>query len=265
MPPRSWLPIENSSPFSLANLPFGIISDSINAAPRPAVAVGDYTLDLAVFSSNHGFAPLKAIQPHLTVFFERTLNSFAALGRPIHREVRKYLQDVFKFDTPFPDVLKRNEVLQRKCLFQLAMVKNHLPMHIGDYTDFWAGKNHAFNAGSIFRGPQNALQPNYYHLPVAYHSRASSVVVSGTPIRRPCGQILENPLAEMKTPIFSRSKRLDMELELAVFVCKDNALGQTVSINDAADHLFGVVLMNDWSARDIQAWEYVPLGDTQPN
>jgi fumarylacetoacetase len=120
--------------------------------------------------------------------------------------------------------------------------------------------NHAYNVGVLFRGPQNALQPNYKHLPVGYHGRASSVVVSGTPIRRPTGQILANPAAESKVPILSPCRKLDIELELGCFVCKPSSLGERVQIQDAPDHLFGVVLMNDWSARDIQAWEYVPLG-----
>ncbi|KAJ0356138.1 hypothetical protein COL922a_014696, partial [Colletotrichum nupharicola] len=133
-------------------------------------------------------------------------------------------------------------------------------MQIGDYTDFYAGLNHAYNIGVLFRGPGNALQPNYKHLPVAYHGRASSVVPSGTPIHRPQGQILANPAADPKVPIFSPCKRLDIELELAFFVSQPNELGKPVHINNAEDHIFGVVLMNDWSARDIQAWEYVPLG-----
>jgi fumarylacetoacetase len=133
-------------------------------------------------------------------------------------------------------------------------------MHISDYTDFYAGLNHAYNVGVLFRGPQNALQPNYKHLPVGYHGRASSVVVSGTPLRRPNGQILLNPAAEKKEPVFSACKKLDLELELGCFICKPNTLGEPVRIEDAPEHLFGVVLMNDWSARDIQAWEYVPLG-----
>ena len=136
----------------------------------------------------------------------------------------------------------------------------HMPMHIGDYTDFYAGKNHAFNVGCIMRGPDNALQPNYTHLPVGYHGRASSIVISGTPITRPNGQILENPAADPKVPTFSPCRRLDIELELGAFLCKDNAIGSPVPISEAADSIFGLVMLNDWSARDIQAWEYVPLG-----
>lgn len=133
-------------------------------------------------------------------------------------------------------------------------------MQIGDYTDFFAGKNHAYNAGCLFRDPKNALQPNYLHLPVGYHGRASSVVVSGTPIRRPNGQLLLDPKAEVKEPVFAPSKRLDIELELGCFICKENELGEPVKVTNAKEHIFGYVLMNDWSARDIQNWEYVPLG-----
>ncbi|ODM14990.1 Fumarylacetoacetase [Aspergillus cristatus] len=256
----SWLQIPKNSPFSLANIPFGIIS-STKASPRvPAIAIGEYALNLSAFASSSGFSQLPAIQPHLSVFNEPTLNAFAALGRPVHRQVREYLQAVFRADTPYPQVLKDNASLQKEALLPLSVVTNHVPLQIGDYTDFYAGLNHAYNVGVLFRGPENALQPNYTHLPVAYHSRASSVIVSGTPIRRPNGQILTNPAANPKVPTFSPCKKLDIELELAAFVSKPNDLGKPVPVNEAEDHIFGLVLMNDWSARDIQAWEYVPLG-----
>ncbi|BCR92618.1 fumarylacetoacetate hydrolase FahA [Aspergillus chevalieri] len=256
----SWLQIPKNSPFSLANIPFGIIS-STKASPRvPAIAIGEYALNLSAFASSSGFSQLPAIQPHLSVFNEPTLNAFAALGRPVHRQVREYLQAVFRADTPYPQVLKDNASLQKEALLPLSEVTNHVPLQIGDYTDFYAGLNHAYNVGVLFRGPENALQPNYTHLPVAYHSRASSVIVSGTPIHRPNGQILTNPAANPKVPTFSPCKKLDIELELAAFVSKPNDLGKPVPVNEAEDHIFGLVLMNDWSARDIQAWEYVPLG-----
>lgn len=260
MASQSWFPIPKSSHFSLANIPFGIISTATDEVARPAVAIGEHALDLAAFSIKCNFSSVPSIQKHLTVFANPTLNAFAALGRPIHREVRKFIQDVFRIDTPFPDVLKNNEQLQAECLVPLKEVQMHLPMQIGDYTDFFAGKNHAYNVGVMFRGPANALQPNYTHLPVGYHGRASSVVVSGTPIRRPNGQILANPTAEMKIPIFSPSRRLDIELELGAFVCRENKMGEAIPISEAAESIFGLVLMNDWSARDIQTWEYVPLG-----
>jgi fumarylacetoacetase len=257
MAPASWLSIPASSHFSLANIPFGIISTSADKSPRPAVAIGDHCLDLKAFAASGGF---KSLQVDASVFSSPTLNAFAALGKPAHRTVRTFLQDVFSDQTKNPQVLKDNKSVQDSSLFKRDGVKMHLPMQIGDYTDFYAGKNHAFNLGCILRDPKNALQPNYTHLPVGYHGRASSVVVSGTPIRRPNGQILENPAADPKVPTFSPCRRLDIELELGAFLCKDNDMGSPVPISQAADHIFGLVLMNDWSARDIQAWEYVPLG-----
>ncbi|KAL3482833.1 hypothetical protein BJX62DRAFT_99233 [Aspergillus germanicus] len=256
----SWLQIPKNSPFSLANIPFGIISSSKITSRVPAIAIGDYALNLNAFASSGGFSQLPAIQSHLDVFNQPTLNAFAALGRSVHRQVREYIQKVLGADTPYPQLLKDNASLQKEALLPLSEVTNHLPMQIGDYTDFYAGLNHAYNIGVLFRGPDNALQPNYKHLPVAYHGRASSVVPSGTPIHRPQGQILANPAANPKVPTFSPCKRLDIELELAFFVSQPNDLGKPVHINNAEDHIFGVVLMNDWSARDIQAWEYVPLG-----
>lgn len=254
---RSWLPIPKSSHFSLANIPFGIISTASKSTPRPAIAIGDHVLDLDEFAASGAFSSLGI---DASVFSKPTLNDFAALGRPVHRSVRQYLQDVFAENTSVAQVLKSNSALQEKALIRRDQVTMHLPFQIGDYTDFYAGKNHAFNVGCLFRGPDNALQPNYTHLPVGYHGRASSLVVSGTPITRPNGQTLENPAATPKVPVFGPSKRLDIELELGAFVSKPNALGKNINIADAADHIFGYVLLNDWSARDIQAWEYVPLG-----
>ncbi|PGH17388.1 fumarylacetoacetase [Polytolypa hystricis UAMH7299] len=256
----SWLSIPKQSPFSLANIPFGIISTLSSPSPRPAIAIGDYALDLFAFASSGGFSKLSSFTPHIDVFAQPTLNAFAALGRPVHRQVREYIQTILKSDTPFPELLQSNDTLRQSALIPRAEVTNHLPLKIGDYTDFYAGLNHAYNVGVLFRGPDDALQPNYKHLPVGYHGRASSVVVSGTPIRRPNGQILLNPAATPKLPTFSPCKKLDIELELAAFVCRGNSLGEPIPINEAEDHLFGLVLMNDWSARDIQAWEYVPLG-----
>lgn len=256
---KSWLPIPPKSHFSLSNIPFGIISTPTSKSPRPAVAIGDHALDLAVFAAKSGFSHLPSIQPHLSVFSQPTLNDFAALGQPLHQEVRRYLQEVFQEKTRL-DTLSSSSTFQDSCIFRLKDITTHCPLQIGDYTDFYAGKHHAFNAGALFRGPKDALQPNYSHLPVGYHGRASSIVVSGTPIRRPWGQILENPKADPKVPVFAPSRRLDFELELGAFVCRANKMGEPVTIGQARESLFGVVLMNDWSARDIQAWEYVPLG-----
>ncbi|KAF2264582.1 fumarylacetoacetate hydrolase FahA [Lojkania enalia] len=257
---RSWFSIPRGSHFSLANIPFGIISTPSSKTPRVAVAIGEHVLDLEAFAANNGFSALSIIQPHQAVFSQPSLNAFAALGRPIHAIVRKYIQDVFDADTTYPEILKTNSALQKQALLPLKEIQTYLPFKIGDYTDFFAGLNHAVKAGSMFRGPINALQPNYKHLPVAYHGRASSIVVSGTPIRRPNGQILLDPATEKKQPTYSACKKLDFELELGAFICKANKMGEPVPVNEAQDSLFGIVLMNDWSARDVQAWEYVPLG-----
>ena len=257
---KSWINIPKGSHFSIANIPFGVISTALAQEARPAVAIGDHVLDLKAFASNDGFQGLPAIQKSLSVFSQPSLNAFAALGRPVHREVRTYLQDIFSNATSHPTVLKENSKLQELALIHRKDVRMHLPMRIGDYTDFFAGRNHAFNVGTMFRGPANALQPNYTHIPVGYHGRASSVVVSGTPIRRPRGQILLDPTAEPKVPQFLPSRRLDIELELGAFLCSGNEMGESIPIEKAEESIFGLVLMNDWSARDIQTWEYVPLG-----
>lgn len=257
---KSWFNIPPRSHFSLANIPFGIISTAATPTPRPAVAIGDHALDLQLFNAGNGFSALSVIQPHESVFSSPTLNAFASLGKPIHSAVRKYIQTIFLANTPFPHVLKDNISLQKQCLIPLKDVSYHVPMQIGDYTDFFVGMNHAYNCGVLFRGPANALQPNYKHLPVGYHGRASSIVPSGTPIRRPHGQILIDPTAKEKVPVFSPSRKLDLELELGAFLCKGNRMGEPIPIGEAEDYIFGLVLLNDWSARDIQSWEYVPLG-----
>lgn len=258
MSSKSWFSIPKGSDFSLANIPFGIISTSQNSRRRAAVAIGEHCLDLEAFASGKGFTEC---QVDTDVFSQPTLNAFAALGRSTHRAVRKYIQDVLKVDTPYAKLLKDNSDLQHKSLLQQSEVTMHMPMQIGDYTDFYAGKNHAYNLGCILRGPSNALQPNYTHLPVGYHGRASSVVISGTPVVRPNGQVLENPAAEVKKPVFKPCQRLDIELELGAFISKANKMGQPILVNEAQDSIFGLVILNDWSARDIQAWEYVPLGE----
>ncbi|SPO05400.1 probable Fumarylacetoacetase [Cephalotrichum gorgonifer] len=234
---RSWLSISPGSPFSLANIPFGIISTQANPLHRPAIAIGDLALDLDKFASNGGFSELPSISQHLAVFSEPTLNDFAALGRNIHHDVRTYIQQILQEDGKYPAVLKDNPQLRDQALLPLPSVQNHLPLKVGDYTDFYVGLNHAYNVGVLFRGPDNALQPNYKHLP-----------------------IIENPTATPKVPILRPSRKLDIELELAAFVCKPNELGDPIRIDRADEHIFGFVLMNDWSARDVQYWEYVPLG-----
>ncbi|KAF4339111.1 fumarylacetoacetase [Fusarium beomiforme] len=257
----SWLPIPSKSHFSLANIPFGIISTSSQPTHRPAIAIGQHVLDLAAFAQNNGFSKISDFpSDKLAVFSQTTLNDFAGLGRPVHRATRAYLQDVFRKETPYPEILKDNEALRKQALIPIGDVQMHMPLSIGDYTDFFAGRNHAHTVGTLFRGAANALQPNYNHLPVAYHGRASSVVVSGTPLHRPWGQVLPNPQA--KEPVFQPCARLDIELELGMFISKGNKLGAPIDVNNAEEHIFGYVLMNDWSARDIQQWDpWVVLAD----
>ncbi|GFZ48423.1 Beta-diketonase [Saitozyma sp. JCM 24511] len=258
MSSSSWLNIHPESPFSLSNLPFGIISQQSSVARRAAVAVGDYAIDLLQLSQGGVFDDEPQLKEHSGVFSEPTLNAFAALGRCLHQQYRLFIRDLLLEGTSKPTLLKDNPELQRRAILPLQDVITHVPMAIGDYTDFYAGINHAYNVGVLFRGPDNALQPNYLHLPVGYHGRASSIQASGSPVYRPRGQTLPAPGA--KTPVFGSSKKLDIELELAAFVCKDNEQGMPIRVNEAHNHIFGYVLMNDWSARDIQAWEYVPLG-----
>ena len=260
MAPKSWLDIPAGSPFSLANIPFGIITTPSSSNPHVGVAIGEHALDLSVFASSSGFAECPAITSHLDVFSQPTLNDFAALGRTVHREVRHYLQEVFAEGSRYSAAKDFAKAFDKGGLVLLKDVKTHLPFRINDYTDFYVGKHHAQGAGALIRGIGYTLHPNYTHLPVGYHGRASSVVVSGTSIRRPHGQIMKDPTAEVPTPIFSPSKRLDFELEIGAFLCKANKMGEPVPIKEAENNIFGLVMMNDWSARDIQGWEMVPLG-----
>ena len=263
---RSWLEISPESHFSLANIPFGIITTQSNQRPRVATAIGSYAFDLFTFFFINDYAALSmsddadaaTARAHFDIFSSSTLNRFAEFGRPVTAAVRRHIQALFAWDTPYGSLLRDNKQVQHKVLIPLTEVIMHLPFKIGDYTDYYVGLNHAMNCGRLMRGPGQELQPNYKHLPVGYHGRASSVVVSGTPITRPSGQIL--PVPGAAAPIFSACRKLDFELELGCFVGKANAMGTPVRIENAEEHLFGVVLMNDWSARDIQTWEMVPLG-----
>ncbi|KAK3292426.1 uncharacterized protein B0H64DRAFT_228440 [Chaetomium fimeti] len=256
----SWVPdIDPASDFSLANIPFGIISTPDDPAPHAAVAIGSYALDLKVLTANPDLSSqLFPSIPNLPeAFAQPTLNTFAELGRPIHRQVRTALQNLLSTTTAHPSLLRDNPTLRARALLPQSAVRTHLPMAIGDYTDFYAGYHHAFAVGAMFRGPDAALQPNYLHLPVGYHGRASSIVVSGTPVRRPVGQILLDGKPE---PVTAPSRKLDIELELGCFVARGNEMGRGIAVGEAEEYIFGYVLLNDWSARDVQTWEYVPLG-----
>jgi len=188
------------------------------------------------------------------VFSEGSLNSFLALGRPAWRKTREILQHLLAADAP---ILRDDPIIRRRVFHAQKDVVMKLPARIGNYTDFYSSYHHAHNVGTMLRGPENALMPNWKWLPVAYHGRASSVVISGTGVRRPSGQVKPPDASE---PIFGASKSLDYELEMAFLIGSGNSLGEPVPIGNATDHIFGLVLMNDWSARDIQAWEYQPLG-----
>lgn len=239
----SWVPIPLPCDFTLANIPFGIFQSIPTLSPRPAIAIGAKILDLHAFTLGNGFSHLLKFQPQLSVFTHpslcHSLNAFAALGPHMCGTVRAYLQEVLTAGGKFSDVLENHHALQALVLRPRDTVEMCLPFQIGDYTDFYAGRVHAFNVGCLFRGPENALQKNYEQLPVGYHGRASSVVVSGTPVRRPWGQTAPG--------VFEPCRKLDLELELAAFVAMENGLGEPVSTADARGSIFGYVLMNDWS------------------
>ena len=248
---RSFVEIARDSPFSLENLPFGVFQPK-QGKPRVGVAIGDLIADLSVLEElGHFRSPEFRDQK---VFSEDSLNMFLALGRPAWRKTREILQHLLSAETP---TLRDNARVREKVLYAQKDAAMKLPARIGNYTDFYSSYHHAHNVGTMLRGPENALMPNWKWLPVAYHGRASSVVISGTGVRRPSGQVKPPDASE---PIFGASKSLDFELEMAFLIGPGNSLGEPVPIGNATDHIFGLVLMNDWSARDIQAWEYQPLG-----
>lgn len=247
---KSWLKVHATSDFSLHNIPFGIIT-SPRHTPRVATIIGDTVIDLYALAQLGYF---KELSIQTEVFNKPFLNDFIALGKPTTRKVREHIQLLFD---QCSCSLQDDEKTLQQILIPAAEVTNLLPIQIGDYTDFYSSRQHAYNVGCMFRDPNNALLPNWLHLPVAYHGRASSIVVSGTPVRRPKGQIKPDG---HDTPIFSPSRLLDFELEVAFVVGKPNQQGSTVPTDQAEDHIFGLCLFNDWSARDIQSWEYVPLG-----
>ena len=249
----SFIDIATDSDFSIHNLPYGIFSDAKYAAGnnnrRAGVAIGEHVLDLSVLEAE-GLLSLVG-GPY---FDQPTLNAFIDSGRENWTKARTTIQMLLSADN---DALRDNADLQQKALFKQADVTMHLPVQVPGFTDFYSSKEHATNVGTMFRDPNNALLPNWTEMPVGYNGRASTVIVSGTDVIRPSGQL--KPNADDR-PIFSPCKRLDFELETAFVVGKGNNIGQPIAVDEAADHIFGMVLLNDWSARDIQKWEYVPLG-----
>lgn len=249
---NSFIEVSKDSHFPIQNLPYGIFLSKKNMSPRAATIIGDTVIDLSVLE-DHGFFS-DVFYEDKNVFSRPHLNKFMSLERSTHHEVRKILQRLFSDED---DTIKGNRILRDECLIPVSETEMLMPVAIGDYTDFYSSKEHATNVGIMFRGKDNALMPNWLHLPVAYHGRASSVVVSGTDIVRPKGQTVTN---DEGPPSFGPSKLLDFELETGFFISKGNKMGEPIHVDDAFNHIFGMVLVNDWSARDIQKWEYVPLG-----
>ena len=245
---QSFIAVAENSDFPLQNLPYGVFQPQGEAA-RVGVAIGAEVLDLAVLEAA-GLLPTGA----QNVFGQTSLNAFIALGRPVWQQVRARLQQLLSADCA---ELRDNAALRAKAFYPQASVSMLLPIEVPGYTDFYSSKEHAYNVGCMFRDPKNALMPNWSELPVGYNGRASSVVVSGTDLVRPSGQI---KLPNEERPVFSACRKLDFELETGFIVGKATALGETIAIEEAENHIFGMVLLNDWSARDIQQWEYVPLG-----
>jgi len=251
---NSYLPIPADSHFPLENLPLGVFQKRGETKARVGVAIGDQVLDLAVLEESRLLDP--AAYGGSPVFHHAALNPFMALGKGAWRTVRSRLQELLSEQEP---ALRDNAALRERAIVPQSQgqVQMLLPVEIGDYTDFYSSREHATNVGTMLRGKENALNPNWLHLPVAYHGRASSVVVSGTEIQRPRGQRL--PPGESQ-PKFAPSGAVDFELEMGFLIGTGNRLGQPIPAAEALNHVFGAVLVNDWSARDIQKWEYAPLG-----
>ncbi len=248
---KSFIEVSPDSHFPIQNLPFGVFKPSGDRA-RVGVAIGDFVLDLSVLEELGHFR-MPEFQDR-RVFSEGALNGFLALGRPAWAKAREVIQHLLAAQTT---ILRDDGAVRGRVFHAQKDVTMQLPARIGDYTDFYSSYHHAHNVGTMLRGPENALMPNWKWLPVAYHGRASSIVVSGAEVRRPHGQIKP---PDAPAPVFGPSRSFDYELETAFLIGPGNMLGEPVPIDRARDHIFGLVLMNDWSARDVQAWEYQPLG-----
>jgi fumarylacetoacetase len=248
---RSWMPVPAGSDFPIQNLPYGVFRPKAGGAPRIGVAIGEHVLDLAAIE-RAGMLDAALLRA-AGVFLEPNLNAFLAAGRPIWTRARQAISRLLSADEPS---LRDKAPLRKQAVFLQSDVAMQMPMRVGDYTDFYASRDHAINVGAMIR-PENPLMPNWTWLPVGYHGRASSVVVSGTPVRRPRGQ---TKVSEQAPPSLNATRMLDFELEVGAVIGTGNALGEPIAIDRAMDHIFGFVLLNDWSARDIQRWEYQPLG-----
>ena len=246
----SWISVPALSDFPIQNIPFGVFltrDDIITIGTR----IGDYAIDLGAL---HQLGYFNDIPLTDDIFLQDSLNDFISDGKKTWRLVRNRIGEIFDSNNT---ELQNNEEHKKIVLFTLDEIEMQLPVQIGDYTDFYSSKEHATNIGKMFRDPENALLPNWLHIPVGYHGRSSTIIPSGTPIRRPHGQTL--PKGE-KSPVFGPSKMVDFELEMAFITTDANAMGEAIPVDEAEDYIFGLVLFNDWSARDLQRWEYVPLG-----
>lgn len=247
---KSWVPVPENSDFPIQNIPFGIIASS-QMTPRVATRIGDHALDLqTLFALGY----MENLPFEASDFEAEVLNPIMKRGKKAVRELRNRISKLLDAEQ---DDLQRNEHHVEQALIPIDQVNMLLPVAIGDYTDFYSSREHATNVGTMFRDPSNALLPNWLWLPVGYHGRSSSIIVSGEPVRRPKGQIKPNP---EEPPIFAPCRNLDFELEMAFITFDGKPLGETISTDEAEDFIFGMCLFNDWSARDIQTWEYVPLG-----
>jgi fumarylacetoacetase len=249
---KSFIDVKPDSHFPIQNLPYGVFKLKIGSEPVCCVALGDYVIDLSVLEEKGYFQ--KTVLGNKKVFSKPYLNDFMKAGKTAWKQVRTVLQTVLSDDNP---MLRDDINLQKIAVIPASDVIMCLPVNIGDYTDFYSSKEHAENVGTMFRGKENALMPNWLHIPIAYHGRASSVVISGSDIIRPKGQY---KLPNDDKPVFGATNQLDFELEMGFFVGVGNKLGYPIPIEKAFDHIFGMVIVNDWSARDIQSWEYQPLG-----
>lgn len=246
---KSFITYDSESDFSIYNIPFGVAFIA-EEYPTCVTRIGDTVVDLAMLYEA-GYLDNLGLEEN--VFEAMVLNPFIELGKEITVPVREHIQKLFLEGSD----LSKDTDLQANAFFDLNDVQMMLPVHIPNYTDFYSSIEHATNVGKMFRDPENALLPNWKHLPVGYHGRSSSIVSSGTAIHRPKGQTKP---ADSDMPVFGPSKRLDFELEMAFITNTYTELGDSVTTENAEDHIFGMVLFNDWSARDLQKWEYVPLG-----
>ena len=247
---KSWINVPENSDFPIQNIPFGVFitkEDVITIGTR----IGNCAIDMGALQQLGYFEGIELTDD---MFMQDTLNDFISDGRKTWRLVRNRLAEIFDENNP---LLRDNKDHREVVIFKVEDIEMLLPVQIGDYTDFYSSKEHATNVGKMFRDPENALLPNWLHIPVGYHGRSSTIVPSGIPVHRPYGQTLPNGET---TPVFGPSKLVDFELETAFITTDANLMGEPIPVEEAEEHIFGMVLFNDWSARDIQKWEYVPLG-----